>query len=167
MRAISCATNASFGGKAFPASNQHRRNRLRLCSGALVRERLPLPSLAARQLDAGDLRVARNDRVSGPQDEFRRAPVFRHGDALDALHAKGLEEVVECTRSCAAEAIDCLVGIAHGKHAGLLTRQQASQFNLRDVGILELVDQHKARASSRTFQVGGCSAGRAVSRWRE
>ncbi len=63
--------------------------------------------------------------------------------------------MVEGARSGATKAVDRLIGIAHREHVGLFAHQQARQLDLRDVGILKFVDQHKARALASPLQVGG------------
>ena len=62
--------------------------------------------------------------------------------------------MVEGARSGAAETVDRLIGIAHRKHIGLTAHQQSRQLDLRDVGILKFVDQHKACALLSARQVG-------------
>ena len=61
--------------------------------------------------------------------------------------------MIESTRRRPAKTVDCLVRIAYGEHVRSLTRQQARQFNLPDIGILKLVDENESRTLPRPLQM--------------
>src|SRR5579859_1263694 len=90
-----------------------------------------------------DRRIAADGFETGTQD--------RNGGAVVALEhhsaglRKALEECQEGAARGAAETKDGLVRIAHGKNILLFPTQQRSEFDLRDVGILKLVDQDETR----------------------
>ena len=90
-------------------------------------------------------RIALDRLVGAPQDRRRRTAIRRHGDALHPLGTKGAQELVEGSAGCAAELVDRLIGIADCEDVGFVSGKQAGQLDLRDVGILELVDQDEAR----------------------
>ena len=66
--------------------------------------------------------------------------------------------MIEGVAGGAAELIDGLIGIADGEDVGLLAGEQAGQFDLRDVGVLELVDEDEARAALLRAPAPTCGA---------
>src|SRR5271157_880849 len=120
-------------------------------------ERLAWPA-AVFQFDAADLGIAADGMVGAAQNRRCGAPVFRHGHALHAAGAESFQELVEGAAGGAAKAIDCLVGVADGEDVGVLSSEQFRELDLRDVGVLELVDQDEARAFLRGLQNGLPSA---------
>src|SRR5208337_5121940 len=95
-------------------------------------ERLPRPA-SIWQLLAADFRIAPDSLIGAAQNRRSRAPVFRHGHALDAVRAKGPQKLVEGPAGCAAKTIDRLIGIADGEDVRRIAREQFRKFDLRDI----------------------------------
>ncbi len=64
----------------------------------------------------------------------------RATQSLLAAHtAEALEENGEAAERGAAEAVNCLIVIAHDKNIAMFPREQPEQFELRDIRVLKLV----------------------------
>ena len=91
--------------------------------------RIAFPTRAGKRLawpaavaGADDRRIALDDLVGAAQDGRRGAAIGRHGDALDALRAEGLQELIEGVAGGAAKLVDGLIGIADGEDVGFARR---------------------------------------------
>ena len=125
-----------------------RVRQLRFFLQAETFERLALP-LACLQLNDG---VAGYCLISTAQYRWSGATILRHADALHTARTKRREELLEDTAGGAAEAIDRLVRIADGEDVSFCPGQQTRHSKLRNIGILELVNQDKARSFLRPLQ---------------
>ncbi len=118
---------------------------------ARAAKRLPRPA-SVGSLDAEDFRIALDRLIRAAQDRQRGATVGRHGHALHAIGAEGVQKLIEGAAGGSAKLVDGLVGIADGENVRFLSRQQAGELDLRDVGILKLVDQDEACPPLRALQ---------------
>src|SRR5207237_2048386 len=101
-------------------------------------------------------RILRNEFTRTRQDGGARAAVLRQMQHLRSRKAP--RELFKRSARRSAEAIDGLVGIADGKNVLLFSREQRRQFDLRDVGVLELIEQQKTRALALLRQDGSVAA---------
>ena len=84
-------------------------------------------------------RVVRDHRVRSVEDLLRRAVVLVEHD--DGRVGEGLLETRDVAEVGATELVDRLVHVADGHDAAMLLGEHPHQFPLRDVRVLELVDE--------------------------
>ncbi|MNS53282.1 hypothetical protein D3C72_860330 [compost metagenome] len=116
-------------------------------AGLVHAHRLAVAGVGAQVL-AEAARVVRDQVVGRIQDMPVRAVVLLQLD--QPAHAELVLEVAHIADVGAAEGVDALVVVAHGKHRGRVLRavagQQLEPLVLQHVGVLELVHQHVAEA---------------------
>src|SRR5258706_13616787 len=87
------------------------------------------------------LRISVDHRMRYIEDRLRGAVIFSQRGNLRM--GKAAQELVKGSTGGAAEAIDRLIGIAHGKDVLLLAADQVHKFDLSEVAILEFIDQEE------------------------
>ena len=100
-------------------------------------------------------RVVGDDGVRGVEDPLGRPVVLLEHD-----HRRLGEHLLEphdVAKVGPAELVDRLIRVSHHEHVAVLFGEHAHELPLRDVRVLELVDQHLVEAGRHRASTSGCS----------
>jgi len=99
----------------------------------------------AHELAGGDHRIAVDDLERATENGRERTAVLIERDICNVREL--ILEVIEGSGGRSAKAVDGLIGVANGEDVLFGSGEETGETDLRDVGVLEFVDEDKAGAA--------------------